>query len=739
MRTLFCVLSILSLICVCYTPNAYADEVGDAMDTREKMAKEAQASIQARFEKIGTSSASTVCPDVGNYAFPDMCQPGEEYQGNYKTQEYNGEEYYTVDHAYEDTRPRDGKNTIKNLKHNEKFDIQTSDDLAYKIQPKTPQSNAVNNEICAASAAGDTFRLSAQGESKYGKLAESTSWQYFGGQESGLFAQYPANIKTQCWCDYYDPRYRPWYSAAVTGPKDIILVLDKSGSMKEEVQVKVMNEAGEEVERTVSRFDIMVDAAVDLLGTITFLDFVQVVFYSSGAESYGTQLVRGTSVNKEKLKDYIRSKQPGGSTCGKCGIEKAFSIFKDSTNSQANNQNTAGCERIISFLTDGVMNDKDWVGSWMEGQRAALPGNNPHIFTYALGKGADTEIPSRLACENQGWMTKVEDGDPGALKHAMVRYFEYFANKIPDNNASSIPRWTEFYQDSSGQGKMTTVALPVFSSLSGRRLFVGVVGIDVLAKDFGGSLDDSALAVKLQQRSSQCVNYNFSLPEDANQVKASSSGSLCHLNIVEPSAPFIATGATIDQVPEDFCSRIPGWAVAVIILASLCGCGMLGGFVFCFCRKRKKQVQPQVRPGQNRVIVMQQHPQQHTAMQQHGQGQFYANQAQMNAQQAHMNAQRAQMNAQQGQGQFYANQAQLNAQQGQGQFYANQHRMSIVQQPGQGQLYGNQMMAQPAQPQFVGQNQQHVIVTQPQVIQPMQQQQTVPLVQATPVTNVRRI
>ena len=122
MRTLFCVLSILSLICVCYTPNAYADEVGDAMDTREKMAKEAQASIQARFEKIGTSSASTVCPDVGNYAFPDMCQPGEEYQGNYKTQEYNGEEYYTVDHAYEDTRPRDGKNTIKNLKHNEKFD-----------------------------------------------------------------------------------------------------------------------------------------------------------------------------------------------------------------------------------------------------------------------------------------------------------------------------------------------------------------------------------------------------------------------------------------------------------------------------------------------------------------------------------------------------------------------------------------------------------------------------------------
>ena len=55
------------------------------------------------------------------------------------------------------------------------------------------------------------------------------------------------------------------------------------------------------------------------------------------------------------------------------------------------------------------------------------------------------------------------DGDAASLKHAMIRYFEYFANKIPAGNASTIPRWTEFYQDSSGQGKMTTVALPVYA------------------------------------------------------------------------------------------------------------------------------------------------------------------------------------------------------------------------------------------------------------------------------------
>jgi len=458
------------------------------------------------------------------------------------------------------------------------------------------------------------------------------------------------------------------------------------------------------VERTATRFEIMVDAALDLLGTITFLDFVQVVFYGRGAESYGTKLIRGTAENKEKLKEYILSFAPKGSTCGKCGIEKAFSIFKDSTNTQeGDGRNSAGCERIISFLTDGVMDNKDWVGSWMADQKAALPGNNPHIFTYALGKGADVEIPARLACENRGWMTKIDDGDPGALKHAMVRYFEYFANKIPDDNSSSIPRWTEFYFDSSGQGKMTTVALPVFSSISGRRVFVGVVGIDVLAKDFGASLDDSALAVKLQQRSSQCVNYNFSLPEDSNKVKASSSGAQCELNIVEPNEPFIATGATVGQLGDDFCKRLPGWAIAIIVLSTLCGCGMIAGAVFCLCRNKRKQIKPQVRAGQNQGMVMVHQPQQHMVMHQ--------------PQQQHMVMQ------QQGQGQFYANQAGMNAQQGQGQFYTNQ------------------AMMQQAQPQYVGQNQQHVMITQQQHIQPMQQQQThvVPVVQATPVTNVHTI
>ena len=38
--------------------------------------------------------------------------------------------------------------------------------------------------------------------------------------------------------------------------------------------------------------------------------------------------MRGTSYNKKKLMEFIDEVEAGGSTCGKCGIKKAFSIFR---------------------------------------------------------------------------------------------------------------------------------------------------------------------------------------------------------------------------------------------------------------------------------------------------------------------------------------------------------------------------------------------------------------------------
>ena len=190
-----------------------AVDEGHVLDTREKMCTDAVNALVAKYDAIG-GSAEGECADVTSYKFPDLCvkPEGEEYEAYYLKADKENPDREPERVNYDDQRDASGpeNNGISKLKHNEKFGIPTADIMGYKIQPQTEQSEATNAEMCAASGAGDTFKEHASGESKWGKLAESTSWQYFGGQKTGLFAQYPATVKTMCWCDYYDPRYRPW-------------------------------------------------------------------------------------------------------------------------------------------------------------------------------------------------------------------------------------------------------------------------------------------------------------------------------------------------------------------------------------------------------------------------------------------------------------------------------------------------------------------------------------------------
>ena len=57
----------------------------------------------------------------------------------------------------------------------------------------------------------------------------------------------------------------------------MILILDTSGSMSQKVKVSKINDNGQEILVTVERLQVMKEAALALLETITFVDFVQIV------------------------------------------------------------------------------------------------------------------------------------------------------------------------------------------------------------------------------------------------------------------------------------------------------------------------------------------------------------------------------------------------------------------------------------------------------------------------------
>jgi hypothetical protein len=213
----------------------------------------------------------------------------------------------------------------------------------------------------------------------------------------------------------------------------------------------------------------------------------------------------------------------------------------------------------------------------------------------------------------------------------MIRYFEYFAGKIPANTNSTKPRWSDFYMDSSGQGKMTTVSKPVFITKDGRRVFEGVVGIDVLASDFGENLDDNAMSDALNSRSKQCINFDFTLADLSESLSSTEeNGVKCEIMEREPSGTMVPTGATLDEIDDNHCDgSLPWWGILLIVLGVL---GCCGGIIFWSKRIAYKKKQRTINNKQ-RVVQMGHQPQ-YTA-QAHGQPHYNVQARPMNVQVVH--------------------------------------------------------------------------------------------------------
>ena len=157
--------------------------------------------------------------------------------------------------------------------------------------------------------------------------------QMYFGAHNGVFRIFPARHSKVC--DSYDNRKRPWYVAASSGPKDIIIILDISGSMSRQ-----------------NRIDLAKDAAKDVISALTIGDHFGVVQFSSDAKTLGGKyLLQATKENKQKMKDYINNIEIGGGTNFYAGFKTAFELLTVSVAQEAN----SGCNSAMLFLTDGEM------------------------------------------------------------------------------------------------------------------------------------------------------------------------------------------------------------------------------------------------------------------------------------------------------------------------------------------------------------------------------------------------
>ncbi len=317
------------------------------------------------------------------------------------------------------------------------------------------------------------------------------AWQYLGTRH-GVYRFFPGNVWGQNggFCSEYDPRKRPWYVAAASGAKRLILVLDVSGSMSAGVGSN-------------TRINIAKLAAKEVLATLTNADYFGIVIFSSDARKLNSQLVRGTSANIELANDWLdRNVVANGQTYPDAAFTAAFDILDRSAQVESG---TSACRSVILFMSDGdpTGNSGDDALGVLRTRTNTPNGKDAFVFTYSLGAEASKTFPKQIACENNGVWARITNTRD--LISAMAGYYEFIAAGLERSSAV----WTESYVDALGLGLVTTAAFPAYDRTTNPPTLVGVAGVDVKMSDFlstGASASDT-LDV-LVARSSICGSFN---------------------------------------------------------------------------------------------------------------------------------------------------------------------------------------------------------------------------------------
>uniref|UniRef100_A0A6T6WEA5 VWFA domain-containing protein n=1 Tax=Bicosoecida sp. CB-2014 TaxID=1486930 RepID=A0A6T6WEA5_9STRA len=353
----------------------------------------------------------------------------------------------------------------------------------------------VKEDVCALKRLDETFIENRE-------EIPTVFGQYY-GTSNGVHRTYPYKTWTVSsnQCKEYDPRYRPWYVGAASGPKNVIIVLDMSGSMA------LMNRAS-----------IARDAAKSVLETLTVNDFVAVIAFA-GTENPvrrfpASGFMQASSANLDKdaprsrnIFKFVDDLSPQGGT----DFEVAFNAAFDAYDQAKEDEIFTPCVTTILFMTDGNIAPED--SHILDNTFEVIAERNPaenggpgaFIFTYSLGNSADHDNMKAIACENNGLWTPVPDN--GDLRTQMIQYYQLLAAGTFRESAV----WSDSFTDATSGEVVISAAYPVYyeDPASSVKLLLGVAGVELLASDISaaGDLDDTLRY--LRQESSGCSDFDL--------------------------------------------------------------------------------------------------------------------------------------------------------------------------------------------------------------------------------------
>jgi hypothetical protein len=295
--------------------------------------------------------------------------------------------------------------------------------------------------------------------SKKGKGIQP-SWAYFGSYD-GLYRAVPAIHQHEC--GVYDPRRRPWFVAASSGRKDVVILIDVSRGMGNlNVTMKSVKEAAKTIVDTLTVHDYFIVMAFTN-ETKIFDEGWKTIAVANQNGVFPT-LISATMDNQKIMKSAIDELEADGITNFTNAFESAFDVIEDSLESEMSSTGPIA----ILFMSDGriretkqeeKMRETEIVINLINERRAQID-RSVVMFTYSLGDHPKWDVGKNISCNTGGIWTPVKSY--GEIEGAMSSYYRLFALDHSRKESRDKVVWVEPYEFFTRKVMGTTVSVPVY-------------------------------------------------------------------------------------------------------------------------------------------------------------------------------------------------------------------------------------------------------------------------------------
>ena len=263
---------------------------------------------------------------------------------------------------------------------------------------------------------------------------------YFGDDHIGLFRKFPGQYRQTC--GRYDPRVRPWYVNSLSPPRDVIILVDLSGSMR----------AGSAITHAINSAQYIIERlnVADSFAVVAFGTRVQQIYPEGGgmvngnlentanaagalADIQATREAVGTGSSQvdafNAAFDLLQvvgctgTADDGASTCDLDPATDATAACPPGCTTAV----TSNCKKAIVFLSDnkasiGLTPETD-VAANVATRNAALP-QPAVVFAYAVGREftSDGGVGKSIACQTGGIWAPVPSTVPCTIELSRTRF-----------------------------------------------------------------------------------------------------------------------------------------------------------------------------------------------------------------------------------------------------------------------------------------------------------------------------